>query len=89
MSRCASRRATTRDGGLYIRAASTALASLQRRPRSAGHCSRECSRMNAARTSMTVGWSLGESRAYALQRIDAADPHVETCRSRAARSPWL
>ena len=28
-----------------------------------GHCSRECSRMNAARTSTTVGWSLGESRA--------------------------
>jgi hypothetical protein len=28
-----------------------------------GHCSRECIRMKAARTSMTVRWPLGESRA--------------------------
>ena len=28
-----------------------------------GHCSWECSRMNAASTSITVGWSLAESRA--------------------------
>src|SRR5437016_14317978 len=37
----------------------------------------ECSRINAARTSITAAWSLLESRGDTLQGIDAADAHVE------------
>ena len=53
--------------GIAMETASTSgrVRRLRSRPSApdSGHCSCECSRMNAVRTSITVGWSLAESRA--------------------------